>query len=226
MKSNVFRKGVFISFCWDDKDLMERVRKALSKSEVLYPVVITAAERANARLLNTEKVEEGLLECDYFVPILTQNSLNNQWVNQEIGFAAALRKDILPIIQTVLLKEKLLKGWVNTERDLPYQFEPHNDPKKARKIFRERGYKPLIKNLEIENKVIIYNHIPESKKSKLKTGQIIYYNNDSRHFRFNGVVHSLQNSDVYKSLMKLVGNKEIKGPLSQFRDWPKGRSIK
>jgi len=111
-------KKIFISYSNDDKNKMRSLEKAIDKTKYLSAIII-ADKRSSMKLL-TEKVSEGISECDYFIPILTRSSITNQWVNQEIGFAKALQREIIPLIEQQILND--LKGFIHKQSDLPYQF--------------------------------------------------------------------------------------------------------
>jgi len=70
------------------------------------------------------------------IPILTIESICNQWVNQEIGFAKAINKPIIPLVEESLLDE--LKGFIHKQMDLPFKFiGDESDPKKEARSFRK-----------------------------------------------------------------------------------------
>jgi hypothetical protein len=111
-------KKIFISYSNDDKNKMRSLEKAIDKTQYLSAIII-ADKRSSMKLL-TEKVSEGINECDYFIPILTRSSITSQWVNQEIGFAKAFQREMIPIIEQQILND--LKGFIHKQSDLPYQF--------------------------------------------------------------------------------------------------------
>lgn len=86
---------------------------------MLKPIIV-AAKRSPEKSF-ADKVKDGIFESDYIVPILTKDSVNNQWVNQEIGYAEALgiRIKIFPIVETPILDD--LKGFIHKNIELPYQ---------------------------------------------------------------------------------------------------------
>lgn len=208
----MIKRGVFISFSWDNRDLTGRIHNAVKKAHHLYPIVITNRERANAQLWNPEKVALGIKECSFFVPIISEISLNNQWVNQEIGFAAALKKPIYPIVQQMLVDKKKLKGWVNPERDQPYRFELHEDPKTARRLFRD-AYKPLLKHLDEQASVLTLSNLTDQDKSKLKNGILVFHGNgiaSSAYLLLDDYAYPIADMEVFKSLRGMVSNKKEK----------------
>ncbi len=190
------KKGVFISFCYEDKQLKERLKRKIAKNEILYPIVIT--ERRSPNTLNTEKVKQGLKECDYFLPIITHLSLNNQWVNQEIGFAAALERPFYTLIETGLLNK--LKGFINKEIDQPYQFEISTNKKTTRKKFRDQ-YNKLIHDLEKENQEIIISEIKKEGYNYLSKGRMVTYEKGNWYLLVNNKVHPI-NDEVSNNYLR------------------------
>lgn len=109
---------VFISYADSDKGKMRSLERQLELHPALSAVII-ADDRKPSTLL-TDKVKTGIDECDYFVPILTGNSIKNQWVNQEIGYAVAKGKHIVPIVAKNITGK--LKGFVHKQTDLSFQY--------------------------------------------------------------------------------------------------------
>lgn len=112
------KKKVFISYADLDKSKMRSLQKIISKYDSIIPIVI--ADNRQALIQLTKKVSDGIFNCDFFVPILTKNSLVNQWVNQEIGFATALNKRTIPIIEKQIADD--LKGFIHKQLDLSYSY--------------------------------------------------------------------------------------------------------
>lgn len=206
----MIKKGVFVSFCWDDLDLMKRVCKAIERNQYLYPIVVTNPERADSQLWNPDKVGKGIVECSFFVPIISTKSLNNQWVNQEIGFAAALQKSIYPIVQQDLVDDRKLKGWVNPERDQPYRFRLSEDTNKSRELFR-KAYQPLIGHLATLNKKLVFSNLLESQKQTLKGGKLVFCQESGRRSAFlilNDYAYPIASSVMYNTLKYFLSQKQ------------------
>jgi hypothetical protein len=110
---------VFISHSYKDLKLAQAIKMYIDSLENFQAELIM--EQKDPMKLLTQKVENGLERCTFIIPILTENSINNQWVNQEIGFARALKKHFIPIIQRTILSD--LKGFINQSFDLPHNFE-------------------------------------------------------------------------------------------------------
>jgi hypothetical protein len=143
------KKGVFISYSDTDRNKKDSLKKRLLKSKFLNPIVI--ADRRQTMKTLADKVINGIQEAKYLIPILTKESYDNQWVNQEIGFAKAkeINKEIeiIPIIESSLLKRKLLKGFINDQLDLSYNYNSNKDLKRENYAFR-KCYNTLIDDIE------------------------------------------------------------------------------
>ncbi len=113
------KKKIFISYSSKNKNKLEILKREIGKCNILESIVI--AQRREPSIPLTMKVAEGIIIADYFLPIITKQSIDNQWVNQEIGFAFALNKKIVPIIENSILDD--LKGFIHKNVDLPYIFQ-------------------------------------------------------------------------------------------------------
>lgn len=140
--------NIFISYCSEDKNKMKSLDKATEKTEGLKSIVVSNKRSPKKSL--TEKVKEGIKESNYVVPILTKMSISNQWVNQEIGYAEALKKDVYPIVEEDVFKK--LKGFIHMNLELPYRFESSEIPNKESYNFR-KCYKLLLKDIVAFEKV-------------------------------------------------------------------------
>ena len=128
------KKNVFISYCSGDISKVKALVRRIEKTDCLHPIVVEYGRHSMQYL--ADKVIDGFKMADYIVPILTNNSINTQYINQEIGYAKAKKIPIMPLIeQDVMYK---LKGFVTSQNDLPYNFKgfPEN-PKRERQTFRE-----------------------------------------------------------------------------------------
>lgn len=112
---------------------MRSLERRLKKNAHLIPIII--ADKRDSMITLSDKVVKGILESDIVVPILTKNSITTQWINQEIGFAKAKEKVIKPIVEQQIMDQ--LRGFINSQIDLPYNFKNNLDLKKERKAFRK-----------------------------------------------------------------------------------------
>lgn len=129
---------IFISYSDFDKDKVEIIVNELKLNEKFETLVIAFNREALKPL--AEKVASGIIQAEIIIPILTKKSIVTQWINQEIGFATALNKKIMPIVESGLSKE--LKGFIHQQIDLPYKFETNID-----KEMEETSFLTQIRNL-------------------------------------------------------------------------------
>ena len=137
--------NIFISYCTKDNNKMKAFAKAIDKTKE-FRAVIAAKEKTVLKPLS-DKVKNGIKKSKYFVPILTKNSIKNQWVNQEIGYVESL-KDVIcyPIVENCITTK--LKGFIHCNIDLPYLFDSNQkDKRKEANAFR-KCYKMLLIDLE------------------------------------------------------------------------------
>ncbi len=114
---------IFISYSNDNINLVEILEKLIAERKDLSALII-ANKREPLKPL-VEKVSQGIKDSDILIPILTNKSISAQWINQEIGFASALKKTILPLIERNLISS--LKGFIHKEKDLPYLFDKSSE---------------------------------------------------------------------------------------------------
>jgi hypothetical protein len=137
---------IFISHCINDKNKVVSLTKAIKKSTMkLEPIVV--ANKRNPLLSLANKVEKNLKDSNIIIPIITSTSMNNQWVNQEIGYANAIGKQIVPIVEEGILMQ--LKGFIHSQLDLPYLFKSDEKNKIRESTFFAICCKQLV--LDIEN---------------------------------------------------------------------------
>lgn len=136
---------IFISYSDGDKDKVRLIESELEGHDLFRPLVIAAKKDAMKPL--AKKVEEGLKKETTLViiPILTKKSISTQWINQEIGFAFAIKKEIFPIVASNIFDE--LKGFIHKQVDLPYCFSFSTNKAKENKEFI-RCFRELLKKLE------------------------------------------------------------------------------
>lgn len=106
---------------------MEYIKNLINQSENLESVVVLQ-QKSNLSY-TSDKITESLNKSTVFLPILTSNSITNQWVNQEIGFVFGGNRfnidNIKPIVEKGL--KNILKGFISSSNDLNYRFENDED---------------------------------------------------------------------------------------------------
>lgn len=151
------KHGIFISYSDFDKEKVELIVKELEGNIKFYPIVIASNREALKPL--AQKVADGIIEAKIILPILTKNSIPTQWINQEIGFATALNKRIMPIVESDLIDK--LKGFIHKQIDLPYNYLPNTNKATEHKDFIKQ-VRNLLSDLEEEfQKLISAEELPE-----------------------------------------------------------------
>lgn len=143
------KNKVFISYSDLDRSRMRSLERIIRDSKHFIPIII--ADRLDALKSLTDKVKVGITESDYILPIITINSIGSQWVSQEIGYAVALNREIIPIVEQQIINE--LKGFIHKNIDLPYKFSEKGNPKTTRGAYR-KVCKLLINDLLIANNLL------------------------------------------------------------------------
>lgn len=144
------KKNVFISYSDLDRTKMRSLQRLVENTGSLVPIVI--ADNRQALFQLSDKVKAGITQSDYVIPILTQNSVSTQWINQEIGFATALNKTLIPIVEEDLIPQ--LKGFIHKGLDLSYSYIPNEESYKSEISKFARVAKVLVNDL-LENNGLI-----------------------------------------------------------------------
>ncbi len=110
---------IFISYSDYDKDKVKLIVEKLEGNEKFESLVIAFNREALKPL--AQKVADGINQCEIIIPILTKKSISTQWINQEIGYATAIGKRIMPIVESNLIDQ--LKGFIHKQIDLPYNYQ-------------------------------------------------------------------------------------------------------
>jgi nucleoside 2-deoxyribosyltransferase len=79
---------------------------AINAEQVGVEVYLYEHDPQPGRLV-ADKVEAAIQSCDALVVLLTRNSESSPYVQQEVGYAKALKKVIIPLVQPGVSKEKL-----------------------------------------------------------------------------------------------------------------------
>lgn len=127
--------NVFISYANDDRPKMEFIRDLINACPKLNALVVP--EMNSDLEYSPEKIKDALSKAKVFLPILTSNSIYNQWVNQEIGYVFGSSRiktaDIKPIIEKNISSK--LKGFISMSNNLDYRFiDEENFKEVAKKL--------------------------------------------------------------------------------------------
>jgi RNA-directed DNA polymerase len=117
---------VFLSHASEDKPKIRRLKDRLQEIGVRVFFDETSIQWGDSI---TEKINQGLLRSEYFIPFLTQTFAEKGWTNKELNAAIAMnisRKGrVLPIMDSQfsidenypLLSETLYKTWPSSEAE-------------------------------------------------------------------------------------------------------------
>lgn len=123
----------------------------IEKNNFFIPIII--ANRRKTLMLLTEKVASGIKECDIFIPILTRKSIHSQWINQEIGYAKAIEKKIIPIVEDKIIDS--LQGFIHKQVDLSYSYSGYEDNTRKESIRFKKCIKILLDDIYKREKSIL-----------------------------------------------------------------------
>lgn len=203
-------KKLFISYSSDDVRKMRILEELIMNTKIFVPLIISD-RRISLKSLS-DKVIDGIKEADYIIPILSQNSISNQWVNQEIGYSVGKSKALRPIVSEALLND--LKGFIHKGLDIPYTYLPNNHSASENKKFKQ-ACKKLLNDLRIENEDLkdfnLIDFFPGLWKSNYDPE--IEINSDSKYYIKGRLSFSIKNFnyDLSKKLLSFVKN-ELKPP--------------
>ena len=88
--------SVFISHSSSDYEVITKVKETL---EVQGFHVYLAEEDVRAGTSLPAKIEDAIRQCDVVLAILTSKASKSAWVQQELGYAKAIGKLIIPLVE-------------------------------------------------------------------------------------------------------------------------------
>ncbi|PJZ47532.1 toll/interleukin-1 receptor domain-containing protein [Leptospira saintgironsiae] len=176
---------LFISYSEKDRKKIKLIQQVFSNAPEIELIII--ANNKSEMISLTKKVTDGIKESNYFVPILTRQSISEQWINQEIGYANAFKEikndslNILPVAEKSVLNN--LKGFIHKQLDISFLFEGNESNERVESI-------RFKKNILSLKEFII-------KENKLKSGQ--NPTNDLYNLIVNKRFNFVYNSETKKS---------------------------
>ncbi|OIN59964.1 toll/interleukin-1 receptor domain-containing protein [Arsenicibacter rosenii] len=110
-QTNVTRISAFISYSGHDKEYAVNIAELLSENGIHVWM-----DDFNVKVGDTvvSTIESGIKESDYFIVLLSNNSINSDWVKQEIELAYITNHErnkpkIIPIVFDSLIRNKIPK---------------------------------------------------------------------------------------------------------------------
>ena len=108
--------GVFIAHAHEDKVLARKVKDTLDRILELSPYLAEDYQLAGENF--KERIMNDIYQSQCFIVFLTENGIESQWVNQELGYACRVKKQkrnyrIIPISKSNLTP----KGFITTDTE-------------------------------------------------------------------------------------------------------------
>lgn len=149
MEESISKKRLlFISYSNDNYDKVILIKRELLNHSLFEPLIIADSRKPNSALCKL--VSDGIDSAHYIIPILSPQSYQTQWINQEIGYSIAKEKPIIPVVESTILN--VLKGFIHKQNQCPYSYTARLNRSDENKSFMS-CFRALIKDLE--NEIII-----------------------------------------------------------------------
>jgi len=107
---------VFVIFAEDDFYIFEKIREYAKEYDIKFQLAGLLPE---PEFSLTSKIDELIRDSNLVLVIWSKKSQSSVWVNQEIGFARALNKRIIPFVETGVSTKGFLIGleWIEFNGD-------------------------------------------------------------------------------------------------------------
>lgn len=105
---------VFVIFAEEDFYVFEKIREYAKEYDIKFQLAELLPEFSL-----TSKIDELIRDSNLVLVIWSKKSQSSVWVNQEIGFARALNKRIIPFVETGVATKGFLIGleWIEFNGD-------------------------------------------------------------------------------------------------------------
>ncbi len=104
-EANIIKNKIFISYAGDNREIAQYISDEINKQieENFYCQLVENRKEGDTTF--TEKIIDYFKNCNVFIVILTKKSIQNQFVNQEWGYAKALKElGQIQLIQHIIEK--------------------------------------------------------------------------------------------------------------------------
>lgn len=107
---------VFVIFAEEDFYVFEKIREYAKEYDIKFQLAELLPE---PEFSLTSKIDELIRDSNLVLVIWSKKSQSSVWVNQEIGFARALNKRIIPFVETGVATKGFLIGleWIEFNGD-------------------------------------------------------------------------------------------------------------
>jgi TIR domain len=220
---------VFISAeTHSDFALAAWVKEKLESTYLFKAHLIVNDNHPNAELVSL--IKRTITKSKYFIPLLSEVSINNQWVNQEIGYAVAANKKICPIVQKEIIMD--LRGFLTLTQKFDHTFsferilpDMINDRKQ---IIGEKNSKLFHDMLDTFTKYLIELdspiYIQEHEELELPGAKIFLFGKRAVMI-YKGKWHWISEHRVTERLIGIHGVPFDKNHKLDEKNYPKGKEI-
>ena len=101
-------RRIFISYATGDEDSVKEIQDVTSRLEGIEVCIPSTAGTSDTSPV--QSVTDGINGSDLMVVLITFNSTNTMWLNQEIGYACAKKMPIIPVIERGIDVKGFLEG--------------------------------------------------------------------------------------------------------------------
>lgn len=109
---------VFISHSIEDREFVQQLSQAIEKAGATAYLL---EEEGKPGTNWVQRMKKAIENSECVVTLLTRNGSRSPWVNQEIGFASAYGKRIIPVVESSVIIGPLLAGktYIKLDRRSP-----------------------------------------------------------------------------------------------------------
>lgn len=109
---------VFISHSTKDKEFVQQLSEAMEEAGAT-PYLLEDEGKPGTNWV--QRMQKAIKECECVITLLTRNGSRSPWVNQELGFASAYGKPIIPVVESNVNPGPLLAGkmYIRLDRRSP-----------------------------------------------------------------------------------------------------------
>lgn len=128
---------LFISHSSEDDDFIDKLIKILKPKMPFIEPVLAARQKTLTEAFG-DKVMKLINKSDAVLVLFTESGIRNQWVNQEVGFAVALHKPIVTVVERKFDSKGKgtpieTQGFITAQHDSA-SYEPRDENKSIEEI--------------------------------------------------------------------------------------------
>ena len=108
---------IFIAYSNEDEGPAKKIRDALRRIDEFKPYIAEDYQTPGENF--KERIKSAIESCRYFIVFLTEYGVRSQWVNQELGYACAVKKKLEKNYRIIPISKKAiaLKGFITQDSE-------------------------------------------------------------------------------------------------------------